>query len=363
MADITKLFFELLRVSLGTQQSLTITPIDKDWTEVFEMSLKQSLAGVMLGGVNRLKDANPNLNIDLNLLLEWIGTGLQTENQNKLQNERAKELYEIFKEGGYRSCVLKGQGTATYYDRPELRQSGDIDLWVEGDRDEIVRFVQSKGVHVENVDIKDTTMYFFNDVMVEVHFRPNCMFSPWTDNKLQTFFHQQAGSQFAAYDNKLGFAHTTIEFDLVYSLVHIYRHIFSEGIGLRQLVDYFYILKHSNAELRADAFKTVCCFGMKAFAGGIMYILQEKFGMDKEFSLCDINEKHGKFLLNEILIGGNFGHYDTRYSIAAKNKKFKRGVTMLKRNLHFVRLYPSEVLWSPVWKLWHWCWRKQKGYL
>ena len=168
---------------------------------------------------------------------------------------------------------------------------------------------------------------------------------------------------FSAYDDKLGFAHTTIEFDLVYSLVHIYRHIFSEGIGLRQLVDYFYILKHSNEEQRAQAFEIICGFGMKEFAGGIIYILQEKLGMSKEYALCGMNKQHGEFLLNEILLGGNFGQYDKRYSFASKDKKFKRGIAMLKRNLHYVRLYPSEVLWSPVWKMWHWCWRKQKGYL
>ena len=361
MVMVDKLFFELLRVSLGTQKSLTIAPTDNEWAELFEMALKQSLAGVMLGGLEKILESHAVAKPAI--LLEWIGEQQYIESQNNLQNKRAKELYEVFKEGGFKSCVLKGQGTATYYDRPELRQCGDIDLWVEGERDEIVKYVQSKGVHVESVDIKDSAMYFFNDVMVEVHYRPNCMYNPWTDKRLQSFFKDQSERQFSAYDDKLGFPHTTIEFDLVYSLVHIYRHIFSEGIGLRQLVDYFYILKHSSLEQREQAFQTICSFGMKEFAGGIMYILQEQFGMSKEYTLCGVNKRHGEFLLNEILIGGNFGQYDTRYRLASKDKKFKRGITMLKRNLHYVALYPSEVLWSPIWKFWHWCWRKQKGYL
>ena len=167
------------------------------------------------------------------------------------------------------------------------------------------------------------------------------MFNPFVDKKLQAFFQEQSERQFAAFDEKLGFAHTTIEFDLVYSLVHIYRHIFSEGIGLRQLVDYFCILKHSDKLGREKAYQAICGFGMKEFTGGIMYILQEKFGMSKEYALCSTNKLHGVFLLNEILIGGNFGQYDTRYNLASKDRKFKRGIAMLKRNLHFVRLYPS----------------------
>lgn len=359
--NINDLFFEQLRISLSTQQTFSYFPSDAEWKALFELSLKQSLSGVMICGFEKtLENDGPK---KPTILFEWIGVQQNTIAQNTLQNKRAKELYEIFKEGGYRSCVLKGQGTATYYDRPEFRQSGDIDLWVEGNRDEIVRFAKSKGVHVESVDIKDSAMSFFDDVMVEVHYRPNCMFNPFVDKKLQAFFKKQSERQFTAFDEKLGFAHTTIEFDLVYSLVHIYRHIFSEGIGLRQLVDYFYILKRSTAEQRADAYKPICSFGMKEFAGGIMYILLEQFGMSNEYALCGVNKRHGEFLLNEILIGGNFGQYDTRYSFAGKDEKFKRGVAMLKRNLHFVRLYPSEVLWSPIWKFWHWCWRKQKGYL
>lgn len=359
--NINDLFFEQLRFSIGTQRTFSCFPSDKEWTALFELSVKQSLSGVMMCGFERtLEHDVPKKPA---VLFEWIGIQQNTIAQNTLQNKRAGELYDIFKEGGFRSCVLKGQGTATYYDKPELRQCGDIDLWVEGDRDEIAIFAQSKGTHVESVDIKDSTMDFFNDVMVEVHFTPNCMFSPWRDRKLQRFFKLQADRQFSAFDEKLGFAHTTIEFDLVYSLVHIYRHIFSEGIGLRQLVDYYFILKNSSVEQRVQAFETICGLGMKSFAGGIMYILHEKLGMSSSYALCDMNKQHGEFLLKEILLGGNFGHYDTRYTFASKDKKFKRGFSMLMRNFHFVRFYPSEVLWSPLWKFWHWCWRKFKGYL
>lgn len=356
-----QLFFELIQISLGNREELERIPSDIEWTQMLELAQKQSLTGLLFDGMAKClpkeKGGKPSS------FFEWYALQQRVIALNTLQNKRAQELYEIFKEGNYRSCVLKGQGTATYYDRPEIRQSGDIDLWVEDERDEVVEFVRSKGILVENVDIKDSTMYFFNDVMVEVHWRPNCMYNPWTDRRLQSFFKKMSGDQFEAFDEKMGFTHTTIEFDLVYSLVHIYRHIFSEGIGLRQLVDYFYILKRATVEQRKEAFKTICSFGMKSFAGGIMYILQEKFDMDKEFALCNKNKRHGEFLLNEIMIGGNFGHYDTRYSIAGKDKKFKRGISMLRRNLHYIALYPSEVLWSPLWKLWHWGWRIHKGYL
>ena len=365
-----ELFFELIQVSLGNKEQLEREPTKKEWAMLYEMACKQSLESVLLEGVSRLKNVNPNVNVDQYLLLEWIGAGLQTESLNKVQNKRARQLTELFSRNGFRTCVLKGQGTALYYEKPEHRQCGDIDIWVSGHtystdvvRDRVLQFVKEKGLHIGHVDIKHSDIEFFEDVPVEVHFLPSWMYCPTTNRRLQCFFASKAERQFANFEEKIGFAHTTIDFDLVYSMVHIYRHIFSEGIGLRQLVDYYYILQCSTEELRQDAFRVLCRLRMRSFVGGVMWILMECFSMNIKYSLCPANERHGKFLLTEIMAAGSFGHFDIRITQIDHNKRFKRGVSQLKRNLRFVSYYPTEVLWSPFWKLWHWCWRKWKGYL
>ena len=323
-----------------------------------------------------MRNANVNLNANLKqgLVLEWIGVGLQTEARNKVQNQRAKELCELFKEGGFRGCILKGQGTALYYEHPEHRLCGDIDVWVSSDssfrfqdsrsRDKVLEYARSKGWKIGHVDIKHSDMEIFEDVPLEVHFQPSWMYCPTTNKRLMRFFAEEEGRQFGNYDGCVGFTHATIDFDLVYSMVHIYRHIFSEGIGLRQLVDYYYILRSVKSEdIKKKSLDTLCSLGMGKFVGGVMWILREYFGMKEELLLCPVNERHGRFLLSEIMTAGNFGQYDERTVRVDKDKKFKRGFAQLGRNLRFVTYYPSEVLWSPFWKLWHWCWRKKKGYL
>ena len=360
---IQDLFFELIQITLGNRDKFSTMPSEKEWEQLYMLATKQSLTSVFLEGVNRIKNNNPDVNLNQSLVLEWIGVGLQTEAYNKVQNKRAKELYELFKERGYRSVVLKGQGTAQYYPHTKHRACGDIDLWVESDRDEILDFVRKSGYPIDSIDIKHAEIRFFDDVPVEIHFLPSWMYSPIANRRLQRFFSDKADGQFAAFDGELGFAHTTIDFDLVYSMVHIYRHIFSEGIGLRQLMDYYFILQRSTAGQRQEAFDVLCRLKMKDFVGGIMWILREDFGMKEDFSLCQVNERHGRFLLSEIMAAGSFGHFDTRITQINRDKRFKRGFSQLKRNLRFVTYYPSEVLWSPVWKLWHWCWRKRKGYL
>ena len=362
---VKDLFFELIQMAIGNKTGFDNAPTEKEWGKLFDLACMQSLESIALEGVNKLKNANPNvnLNLDIDLLLDWIGIQQQTIAENKHQDQRTKELCEIFKKAGYRSCVLKGQGTALYYEHPEYRQCGDIDIWVKGDRDEILNFARKKGYHVGHIDIKHSDIDFFEDVPVEVHFLPSWMYNPSTNKKLQRFFEKQSGRQFGNYDADAGFTHTTVEFDLLFSIVHIYRHIFSEGIGLRQLMDYYYILMSSSAEQRKEAFEVLKSMKMAKFVGGIMWILRECFGMKEEYTLCSVNERHGKYLLSEILTAGNFGQYDERMLRVDKEKRFERGFVQLKRNLCFVGYYPSEVLWSPFWKLWHWGWRKKKGYL
>lgn len=358
---VTELLFELIQVSLGNKEKFCFSPSEDEWVELFEQAIKHSIAGVLFVGLE--KTINTTHCKIPEIFFEWFGTQQQIATSNELQNLRSKEIYNIFRKAGFRSCVLKGQGTAMYYQQPEYRQCGDIDLWVEGDRDDVVKFIEIKGYQIDCIDIKNAEVKFFEDVPVEIHFRPNCMYEPIVDKRLQNFFRRNADTQFSAFDEQLGFAHTTNAFDLVYCIVHIYRHFFSEGIGLRQVVDYYYILSKSVANDRQSAFHDLCRFRMTSFVGGVMFILVEKLGMSAERLLCEPNKKHGEFLLKEILISGNFGLYDHRTRKIDKQKRFVRGFVMLRRNLRFVRYYPTEVLCSPFWKLYHYFWRKCKGYL
>lgn len=368
MSRITRIFFELIQISIGNKAGFDKAPTDKEWAQLYDLACMQSLVSVALEGVNKLKTANPNLNIDINMLLEWICIQQQIIAKNQLLNEKAKELCELFDREGIRSCVLKGQGTALYYEHPEVRQCGDIDLWVKTRKDsanisDILETVDGLGFKYDGITIQHANVHFFNDVTVEIHFLPTFMYNYFTNKRLERFIREKEAAQFNNKDDEAGFPHTTIDFDLVFSIVHIYRHIFSEGIGLRQLMDYYYILMHASDDQRKDAFEVLKSLKMANFVGGIMWILHECFGMSEKYQICPVNKKHGKFQLTEIMLSGNFGQYDERVHRIDHNKRFGRGFVQLKRNLRFVGYYPSEVLWSPLWKLWHWCWRKKKGYL
>ena len=362
MTETERLFLELVQISLRNRDSLSRNPSEKEWRGLFSMAQKHAVEGIAYVALEGLVSQGQKPPKDL--LLEWIGLSEQIRVRNLQVNQRCKELEGILTYGGFKCCVLKGQGTALYYEKNCLyRQSGDIDAWVKGERDEVLEFAKRNGLNIGHVDIKHSDVDFFEDVPVEVHFMPSWMFSPIKNRRLQRFFAEQADRQFANKDTEAGFTHTTVEFDLVFSMVHIYRHIFSEGVGLRQLMDYYFILQHSTREQRDEAYRVLQSLRMSSFVGGVMWVLCECLGMKGDFMLRPANEDHGKYLLSEIMIAGNFGKYDDRMRKIDPEKRFIRGISQFKRNLRFVEYYPSEVLWSPFWKLWHWCWRKKRGYL
>ena len=150
----------------------------------------------------------------------------------------------------------------------------------------------------------------------------------------------------------------TTDFNIVYLLLHIYRHLLDEGVGMRQLMDYYFALKALAPSQKGICYETICSFGMKRIASAVMWIMQEVFGIDQEHLLCAPNSREGKSLLNEVMTAGNFGHYDVRVE-HGHSGAFGRGWENFCRNIRFVTKYPDEVLWAPFWKLWHWGWRKR----
>lgn len=357
--------FEFIQIAVGCKERFSCNPSREDWTRLFFFAKKQSLVGFLFCGIEKLpKGQFP----PRDLLLKWYAMAERTKQINAKLNVRCEELYAILKDGGFRGCVLKGQGVALLYPKPEYRQWGDIDMWVEtsdGNKvstNSIVSFAKQRGVQVSHIDVKHSDMQFFEDTQVEIHFKPSYSYNFIYDRRLNKWFKSVSKEQFGNFDSAVGFAYPTISFNLVYSLLHIYRHLFSEGIGLRQMLDYYYILMNSTAEERKQAYQTMCGFGMKNFVGAAMYVLQV-FGLSDDFLLCEKSKKSGKFILNEILTAGNFGQYDNRTKKTDKEKRFARGFVQLARNLRFAKYYPQEVFASPIWKCWHYWWRKRHGYL
>lgn len=354
---------EFLRYCLDESCSLPESVKGIDWQKLFQWARQQAIVGVVFNGIERAGNA---ITVPREELLQWIGYIQQIEQQNIQLNKRCVELSESFSEQGLGCCILKGQGNAMMYPNPLRRASGDIDVWMKPESRgrklevrNIIKYVKRRNpkarAEYHHIDYGN-----FNGVEVEVHYRPSFSNNLIYKRRLQKWFNAHAGQQFNHIVDIPGdagsFCVPTFEFNVVSQLSHIYRHLLQEGIGLRQVIDYYYLLKsNTNCTDNRDIFDSLRYLGLEKIAGAMMWVLHEVLGLEEKYLIAAVDAKRGKFMLNEILRGGNFGHYDTANRNAST--RFKKNIQRLKRDFRMVRYFPSECLWEPVFRVYHFFWR------
>lgn len=358
-SGLYKAFFNLLKFSLGQTPYFTHIDNNRDWSLIYSIAEKQGLIGILYTGLERLnKRQGPKGEV----LMRWIAQAQTIRNRNVQLFRLSADIVERFGKEGFRCCILKGQGLALLYPNPYMRTPGDIDVWVSGGRKKVMEYVEKRcpgqTMRYHHVDFP-----VMKEVPVEVHFTPSYMNSPMANAKIQKWFERLADLQYSnrtELPDGLGeIAIPTLSFNLVYILSHLYRHVFSEGIGVRQLLDYYYVLTQEDSqENRIVAARSIERLGMKRFARAVMYIMVELFGVDRRYLLFEPDEREGKFLLEEVLIGGNFGQYDKRLGDKSHETVGRRWLRMSVRNMRFVRHYPSEALCEPLFRTWFWMWKR-----
>jgi len=475
-----RLFFEFLQVAIGNRESLSRELSDNEWQDIFLLIKKHALLGVGFTAVERLH--TKGIVCPAELRIKWYALAVHIERRNRLLNGLCKKVTEQYEHDGFSTCILKGQGNILNYPKRlgVRRQSGDIDVWTaplppsggccnSTDKDagiaiavqtgknkvEYVEYHGHKAIReyvrmqyrLQGLNTKPKACYHHIDapdmdgVKVEVHYRPTFCRSFVRNRRMQKWFDTLASE---CMSNRIseGFSVPTASFNVVYQMAHLFEHYFEGGIGLRHIMDYYFALKAWQKDIMEwnsqqsqgiwseglgtpvmsarEVMAVIRSFGMGKFAGAVMWVLNEVFGVANEndnenekgqrrtrrktdggpqadfvgesessefkqnlngcpqadgggeqvsinderlmitdcpWLLCEPNEKEGKKLLEEIMKGGNFGQYDTRDAALKKGGMVKHGVWKLKRVMRLVRSYPEEALWEPVFRVWHLGWR------
>ena len=437
-----KIFFDFLRFCIGSAKEIPDTLNEADWEELYGIAQKQCLVGVLFDGIKKLPAEH--VGMEKELLLHWMAESQMLEKANARLNDATIQVSEWFQKKGFRTCILKGQGNALMYPNPYSRTPGDIDIWVEGGDKRVISFVRSISPH-EKACYHHIEFPSYKGVEVEVHYRPSFLLCFWHNRKLQKYYERAKEEQFS-HRVMLGeqgeIAIPTMEFNLIFQLTHIYAHLMNEGIGLRQLLDYYYVLcdfykvyqnfskthpssltlkggstahpdpltlrgeggnrptrcseplrskdggpskvspdsagwdrrdaigDMTSATASTDSSATAARssstaidrvqkelkeLGLWKFAGAIMYIMQEVFGMPASRLIVPPNEKYGRFVLNEVLEAGNFGRHDARNRFG--RSKLGHNLQRVYRDIRLVRYFPAEALCEPLFRIWHFFWR------
>ena len=350
--------FEFVRFAINEKATVFDSADELDWEALYEFAKKQTIAGVIFAGVLKLpKEQRPPKKIMMN----WYLRIERIQKRNKRLNEAVIEVTSQFERDGFPNCVLKGQGNALMYPDPSLRQPGDIDLWPLADRKVIFKYVRQVFPNTEML-YHHLEYPIIKGVMTEVHFFPMFLNNPLYNRRFQKWMKSVARQQ---CENRVElsqgtFCRPTDDFNVVYQLAHIRHHFFDEGIGLRQMLDFYYLLKSDTVVAKREALRQLLKrLGLLDFAGAVMYAMREVFGLEEAYWLTKPREKIGKMLLEEILMTGNFGHKDSRFGDLKKNSRVARISSLLKKNMRFWWYFPGEVVFSflfrigqPLWRCW-----------
>ena len=430
-----QIFFDFLRFCIGSAKVMPDSLKEANWKELYAIAQKQCLVGVLFDGIKKLPAEYVGMKKEL--LLQWMAESQMLEKANARLNDAAIQVSEWFRKKGFRTCILKGQGNALMYPNPYSRTPGDIDIWVEGGDKRVISFVRSISPH-EKACYHHIEFPSYKGVEVEVHYRPSFLLCFRHNRKLQKYYERVKEEQFwhrVMLGEQGEIAIPTVEFNLIFQLTHIFSHLMNEGIGLRQLLDYYYVLcdfykvyqnfsKTHPSSLtlkggstafpkplspqgtgdvtapprrseplrskvggpskvspdsagwdRRDAIGDMTSataarssstaidrvqeelkeLGLWKFAGGVMYIMQEVFGMPASRLIVPPNEKYGKFVLNEVLEAGNFGKHDARNRFG--RSQLGHNLQRVYRDMRLVRYFPAEALCEPLFRTWHFFWR------
>ncbi len=347
-----ELFIQLLQIAIGRRQQLSEKPSSKKWLSIYELANEQAVAGICIAGVDKLPKEQMPPQI---MLLEWIGQSEQIRQQNSYLDKLTVRIWKQLNEDGLNAAILKGQGLAQEYgELASLRQSGDIDVWILGGYQTVCDYVQ------ETIPTDDFTYHHFHytyyeDIQVELHHRPTILRNLIRDRKLAEWYNGFTAEQLLYLEDKK-FAVPPPAFNRIFILAHMFRHFLFEGIGMRQIIDYYFVLQNSEKSVNEE--KVLKTLGLTTFASAVMWLLNSLFGLEEEKMITLPNENEGHFLLKEIFLTGNFGHSDDRYNY----KHFRLLRRLIGRGSHLLIHYPSEIVWTPIWLVFHkwWKWDKKR---
>ena len=364
MAQSSAIFLFLM-YSLGDKVDMSMVVANMDWRQLYTFASNQAIIGICFDGIERLGNEYPNElkqnPIGKELLMTWMGKAQQIHRQNMKVNAVAGKLFSMLREDGLRCCVLKGQGNALMFPNAYSRNPGDIDVWVNASREQITEYAK------KHFELGDDIRYqhietSVDGIPVELHFFPCTMNNPIYNARLQKWFKRNVDlqcSNVVSLPDGIGeIAIPTMAFNVIYQLTHLYHHFFDEGIGMRQIIDYYYVVNNDELLVIRDTLqRELKHLGLWKFAGAVMYVLHEALGLSEKKMIAPMDEKRGKLLLAEILNGGNFGQHFTKYGGFTHQSMGKKYFLKIWRNMHFVRYYPAEALCEPFFRTWHFFWR------
>lgn len=347
--DNQRAFFELLRAGLWEKDARLSQYKNIDFSAIQKLAEEQSVVGLITAGLEKVSD----IKIPKDVILQFVGSTLQIEQQNKAMNAFIADLIEKLRKEDIYTLLVKGQGIAQCYETPLWRSSGDVDLLLSDSNYEKAKKVLiplASSVETEYTHFKHQGMTI-NGWEVELHGTQHSRLSKRVDDGIDTTQREvlYGGKVRSWMNGRTQVFLPAPDEDVIFVFTHILHHFFFEGIGLRQICDWCRLLwtykdtlNHGLLESRIQ--KMGIMTEWKAFAAFAVKWL----GMPVEampFYSDDIRwDSKADGICSFVLEVGNFGHKQRRdYSgMSYLKRKFISIWGRLSDMLRHFQLFPKD---------------------
>lgn len=344
-------FFDILRSSLW-RTAVTIPSDFAGWRQVLTLAKSQSVSGLVANAILSNPDLASRIPDEAQKRLKtFLMSNMAT---HSLLNRTLIRVVTLMKDAGINPVLLKGQGLAQNYPLPELRQCGDIDMYVGvEDYSKACRLIDTIATRAIPEDVGESDKHYdamVGDITVEIHKYSDVNASEYYD----AIYQKYSDEGLSAGLRKLDFAGISVDtpedtFNAFYIFNHLWHHFLTSGVGLRQFIDWMLFMhKHGSA---IDLSKLKMILDDMDLMGpwqSFGRILVEELGMpSSEFPFyCARGQRRKRFVLRKVLQEGNFGkeraYYGNREGEGYLAGKVKSLFYQFTRYFQLMLMFPSH---------------------
>ncbi len=358
-----KELFALLRLGLvittTEEENLSdfiVLTADK-WGRVGDLARKQGVLGIMLDGVDKLEATRYGLTRELTAdqRLEWIGEVLQIEQRNRQQAVVMNDLACKWKRQGCRVMVMKGQANGVFYPKPEHRNPGDIDCYLFENYARGNDIARQEGSNVDESWYKHSVINYKGET-----FENHQYFVHTRDGKRGKRLNQELVEQLKDKNEEIRVIPGTVvemppvQWTAMFLTYHACAHFISEGLRLKQILDWVMFLKVHQSDVNWGAFYAFCDRNhLRVFADAMNTIAVKYLGIKvKSESIEVIESPYTDKILHSAL-------YDEDYVFNSGKSGWANRLHLVKNMFHYRWKY-EEIYQTSVWKQ---LWWYASGYL
>ena len=274
----------LVRLGIGNNAESDFDYTGVNWRNIVDPSFAQGVPAIAVDGLQNLYESNPSLNLEIDrpelesLKYEWFGSCFETENSNVRQRKVLGAMADVWAENGIRTMLMKGQANSLYYPNPLHRATGDIDIFLS-DYDLGNMVAAEVGANVDTGWYKHSQIHWKGE-MFENH---------------QYFVHTRDGKRGKKLDRTLrelleGAEYEylpdskvllpPVMFNALFLTYHSLAHFVSEGIRLKQILDWTLFLQKEQARIDWPKFYALCDeFHFRRWVDAMNDIAVHQFGV------------------------------------------------------------------------------------